>query len=131
MQIYYGVTKNDSDELTHYKYYRKYKKNGKWQYVYSQEALDENIRRINKQTSAAREKAAKYNSGYYFDKDHPGSMAAEKQQANMRYQRLKADGERALQKAAKNRVKEIEYSKSMQGKIDKAKSWLRQHKLFG
>lgn len=31
---YYAVTKNDSDELTHWKYVKKKKVNGKWRYYY-------------------------------------------------------------------------------------------------
>ena len=123
---YYGVTKNN-DELRHWKYIRKYKKNGKTIYVYDQDVLDREVAEANKRTSRLKSKADKYNSGYYFDKDRPGKTAAEKQQANYAYQRAKADGERTLAKAEQNKKNAKEYSKTISAKIDKGKQWLKEH----
>ena len=124
---YYGVTKKNDNELCHWKYIRKYKKNGKTIYVYDQATLDREVKEANDRTARLRSAANKYNSGYYFDKDHPDKIAAEKQQANYAYQRAKADGERALAKADQNRQNEKEYSKTMRARIDKGKQWLKEH----
>lgn len=111
--------------LYHYKYINKYKKNGKWVYVYYQKTLDEDLKRANKSVAQLREKAMKYNSGHYFDLDHPGNMAAERQSANYQYKRAVADATRLAELAEENRRNEEEYNKSFQAKIDKGKEFLR------
>lgn len=122
---YRAITKEDPQkDLTHWKYYKKYKKDGKWRYVYYQPNLDEEVKRANKRVANARDEAMKYNSGYYFDKDHPGNMEAEKQQANQRYKRLVADARRLAEKAEENKKNEAEYNKSFQKKIEDAKRWI-------
>lgn len=110
-------------ERSNHKYTARYWKNGQWVYVYDQNKLDSNSKRINRSVAEARSEMGKYNSGYYFDKDHPGNMAAEKQQANMRYQRLRADAVRADNAAKQNKKNTAEYNKSIFSKIDKGKNW--------
>lgn len=67
----------------------------------------------------------KYNSGYYFDSDHPGNMAAERQSANYQYKRAVTDATRLAELAEENRRNEEEYNKSFQAKLDKGKEFLR------
>ena len=128
MKRLYGVyyQKND-DELKHanHKYIRRYRKNGKWVYVYYQPHIDNDVKWTNEAVKAAREKAMKYNSGHYFDLDHPGNMAAERQSANYQYKRAVADATRLAELAEENRRNEEEYNKSFQAKIDKGKEFLR------
>lgn len=66
----------------------------------------------------------KYNSGYYFDSDHPGNMAAERQSANYQYKRAVADATRLAELAEENRRNEEEYNKSFQKRIDDGKRWI-------
>ena len=122
---YRAVTKEDSkNELAHWKYIKKYKKDGKWKYVYYQQNLDDDLKRANERVARARDKAMKYNSGYYFDKDNPGNMEAEKQQANQSYKRLVADARRLAEKVEENKKNEAEYNKTFQKKIEDAKKWI-------
>ena len=125
----YQKTKNDELKHANHKYISKYRKNGKWVYVYYQPHLDNDAKWTNEAVSAARDKAMKYNSGSYFDKDNPGDMAAERNQANMRYQRLVADARRLQEKAEENKKNEAEYNKSLQKRIDDGKRWV--DNLFG
>lgn len=132
MKRLYGVCSYKKDEeLKHanHKYIRKYRKNGKWVYVYYQPSIDNDAKWTNEAVKAARENAMKYNTGYYFDKDNPGNIAAEKNQANMRYQRLAADARRLQEKAEENKKNEAEYNKSFQKRIDDGKRWV--DNLFG
>lgn len=115
-------------ERSNHKYIDRYQKNGIWVYVYDQDKLDSNSKRINRSVAEARSEAGKYNSGYYFDKGHPGNMAAEKQQANMRYQRLRADAVRADTAAKQNKKNTAEYNKSIFSKINKGKNWFNSFK---
>lgn len=121
---------SNKDELYHWKYTDKYKKNGKWRYIYkgtdNGKYKAEEVRRAEEAykdateaSSRAREKSLKYQN-YYFDKDHPGTFAAEKQQAMMAEQRTRADAERAYQQMKDIQVSNLKYNKSLQGKIDRA-----------
>nr|DAH99591.1 MAG TPA: hypothetical protein [Caudoviricetes sp.] len=111
--------------LYHYKYIHKYKKNGKWVYVYYQPILDADVKSANDRIALLRENAMRYNSGRYFDKDHPGTLAARRQSANYQYKRAVADNTRLAELAEENRRNEEEYNKSFQAKIDKGKEFLR------
>lgn len=123
---HWGASKGK--ERPNHKYTTRYWKNGQWVYVYDQDKLNSNSKQINRSVAKARSEASKYNSGYYFDKDHPGNMAAEKYQANMRYQRLRADAVRADNAAKQNKKNTAEYNKSIFSKIDKGKNWFNSFK---
>ena len=43
---YYAIQKKDSNELTHWKYIKRVRKNGKWRYYYDKDALKKNIQDI-------------------------------------------------------------------------------------
>lgn len=119
------IIKKKNDELSHasHKYINKYRKNGKWVYVYYQPTLESDLKRKNENVAYLRSNAMKYNN-YYFDKDNPGNFEAERQQANMRYQRVIADTKRLAEKVEENKKNEAEYNKSFQKKIDDGKRWI-------
>lgn len=125
---HWGIKKGEAKQ--NHKYVSRYWKNGRWNYVYNQEVLDSNSRRLNRAASSARDEAGKYNSGYYFDKDNPKRMAADKKEANARYQRLKSNAEQASKEASENRMRMSEYKKTFKYRIDRGLNYLKQYKLF-
>lgn len=126
---YTGV--DNSDQLEHWKYVDRYRKNGRWVYVYPEDSRGNHLTNrsasLNKTVAKARGEASKYNSGTYFDKDNPGNFEAEKQQANTRYKRLRADAERAYEAVKENREKLEEkkkWDKTLAGRIERGRDWL-------
>lgn len=43
---YYAIQKKDSNELTHWKYIKRVRKNGKWKYYYDKESLQKDVKDV-------------------------------------------------------------------------------------
>lgn len=132
-QNYYGIQKSDyQTSLSHYKYIKRVKVNGKWRYYYDTKSLKRNVkdklgfderdayRRAKRETSAAKEnydKAMSYintqNKGVVSGNiDEQGKITADKYTINL----LKS-GEKYVDSMTKYENAKNEYFKTPMGKL--------------
>lgn len=126
--------KGTSWEKKDHKYTYKKNINGKWKYFYTIKDLEEAEKELkdaennedsiggryrSEYTKERIDNLGKYKRGEYFDKDHPGNMAAYYQNEDYALQRMSSDANKALKRVenAKENLNKIENSKS--GKIAK------------